>query len=93
MRKVDNTKAPVVTDGFVGVCCKSMMKLCQAIKLSMLQPAKQADNQARDTRFDGKVVSQLAAMGHLRRSSIFGGGGSRSVSGRRHTTRIHDGQN
>ena len=57
MRKVDNTKAPVVTDGFVGVCCKSMMRLCEAIKLSMLQPAKQADNQARDTRFDGKVES------------------------------------
>jgi hypothetical protein len=57
MRKVDNTKAPVVTDGFVGVCCKSMMRLCEAIKLSMLQPVKSADNQARDTRFDGKVES------------------------------------
>ena len=33
------------------------MKLCEAIKLSMLQPAKTAVNQARDTRFDGKVES------------------------------------
>ena len=57
MRRVDNTKAPVVTDGFLGVCCKSMMKLCEAMKLSILQPAKPADNQARDTRFDSKVVS------------------------------------
>ena len=59
MRKVDNTKAPVVTDGFVGVCYKSMMKLCEAIKLSMPQQAKPADNQARDTHFDGKVESNL----------------------------------
>ena len=57
MRKVDNTKAPVVTDGFVGVCCKSMMRLCEAIKLKMLKPAKPEDNQARDTRYDDMVES------------------------------------
>ena len=57
MRKVDNTKAPVVTDGFVGVCCKSMMRLCEAIKLKMLEPAKPEDNQARDTRYDDMVES------------------------------------
>ena len=57
MRRVDNTQASVVTDGFVGVCCKSMMRLCEAIKLKMLKPAIPEDNQARDTRFDGKVES------------------------------------
>ena len=36
MRRVENTKAPVVTDGFVGVCCKSMMRLYEAIKVNML---------------------------------------------------------
>ena len=40
MRKVDDTKAPITTDGFVGLCCKSMMKLCESIKLNMLWPAK-----------------------------------------------------
>ena len=57
MRKVDDTKAPVITDGFVGLCCKSMMKLCEAIKLNMLWPAKSVNGQVRDTRFDGLVES------------------------------------
>ena len=57
MRKVDNTKAPITTDGFVGLCSKSMMKLCEAIKLNILWPAKPADNQTRDTRYDSRVES------------------------------------
>ena len=29
---------PVITDGFVGVCCKSLQKLCAKLKAEMLQP-------------------------------------------------------
>jgi hypothetical protein len=29
---------PLITDGFVGVCCKSLQKLCAKVKAEMLQP-------------------------------------------------------
>ena len=29
---------PVITDGFVGVCCKSLQKLCAKVKAEMLLP-------------------------------------------------------
>ena len=29
---------PLITDGFVGVCCKSLQKLCAKVKADMLQP-------------------------------------------------------
>ena len=57
MRKVDNTQPPITTDGFVGLCCKSIMRLCEAIKQIMIWPAKPVGNQARDTRYDGMVES------------------------------------
>jgi hypothetical protein len=36
MRVVKGTSAPFITDGFVGFCCKSIMKLCTDVKLIML---------------------------------------------------------
>jgi hypothetical protein len=36
LRIVKNTPAPIINDGFIGVCCKSFMKLCSDIKLNML---------------------------------------------------------
>ena len=33
---VNDTHAPIVTDAFVGVCCKSMQKLCIDVKQDML---------------------------------------------------------
>ncbi len=36
VRVVNDTQAPIITDGFVGVCCKSMQKLCTAVKLNIL---------------------------------------------------------
>jgi hypothetical protein len=36
MRLIKNTPAPIVTDGFVGVCCKSIMKIYSNVKLTML---------------------------------------------------------
>ena len=32
---------PLVTDGYVGVCCKSLQKLCNKVMANVLQP--QAD--------------------------------------------------
>ena len=29
---------PLITDGFVGVCCKSLQKLCNKVKADVLQP-------------------------------------------------------
>ena len=45
---------PLVTDGYVGVCCKSLQKLCNKIKADVLQP--QADGK-RDTTYDGRIYS------------------------------------
>ena len=57
MRLVKNTPAPINTDGFIGVCCKSSMKLCSDIKLNMLWCDAKLGQQVRDTRYDGKVHS------------------------------------
>ena len=34
VRVVKDIKAPIISEGFVGVCCKSMQKLCHDIKVS-----------------------------------------------------------
>jgi hypothetical protein len=37
VRVVKGTKAPIISEGFVGVCCKSMQKLCHDVKLSWVE--------------------------------------------------------
>jgi hypothetical protein len=36
MRIAKNTLAPVITDGFIAVCCRAQMKVCQSAKLNLL---------------------------------------------------------
>ena len=37
IRIVENTLAPIITEGFIGVCCKSMQKVCNHLKQSLEQ--------------------------------------------------------
>ena len=32
-RVIKDTNAPIIVDGFVGLCCQSMQRLCNSIKL------------------------------------------------------------
>ena len=45
---------PLITYGYVGVCCKSLQKLCNKVKAEVLQP--QAGGK-RDMTYDGKLYS------------------------------------
>jgi hypothetical protein len=51
---IKDALGPLVTDAYVGVCCKSLQKLCAKVKASMLRPP---DNTQRDTTFDALVSS------------------------------------
>ena len=55
MRLVKNTPAPIITDGFVGVCCRSIQKICHTAKLNLLWSGEKLGEQARDTRYDCRV--------------------------------------
>ena len=46
---------PLVTDAYVGVCCKSLQKLCAKVKVSMLR--ERENTQMRNTAFDALVSS------------------------------------
>ncbi len=58
VRVVNDIIAPIITDGFVGVCCKSMQKLCTTVKLSILQRSESDRHLPRDTKYDGLVLPQ-----------------------------------
>ena len=55
---IKDTLGRLITDAFVGVCCKSLQKLCIKVKKSMLR--SQRDTQMRDTTFDGLVSSNYS---------------------------------
>ena len=52
---IKDALGPLVTDAYVGVCCKSLQKLCAKVKMSMLKT--QENTQVRNTAFDGLVSS------------------------------------
>ena len=54
MRIAKNTLAPVITDGFIKVCCRAQMKVCQNTKLNLQWHDERLGEQARDTRYDAK---------------------------------------
>ena len=58
IRVVNDTHAPIITDAFVGVCCKSMQKLCIDAKQSMLCDERGVKPVTRDTKYDGVVQPQ-----------------------------------
>ena len=53
IRIVENTLAPIITEGFIGVCCKSMQKVCNHLKQSLEQSRQEGTR--RITKYDGKV--------------------------------------
>jgi hypothetical protein len=52
---IKDALGPLVTDAYVGVCCKSLQKLCAKVKMSMLRT--QENTRAKITAFDGLVSS------------------------------------
>ena len=52
---IKDAYGPLVTDAYVGVCCKSLQKLCAKVKACMLRSPE--STQMRDTTFDGLVSS------------------------------------
>ena len=52
---IKDAYGPLVTDAYVGVCCKSLQKLCAKVKACMLR-----NTQMRDTTFDGLVSSNYS---------------------------------
>ena len=52
---IKDALGPLVTDAYVGVCCKSLQKLCAKVKVSMLRTRE--NTQMRNTAFDALVSS------------------------------------
>ena len=52
---IKDALGPLVTDAYVGVCCKSLQKLCAKVKTSMLRT--QENTQVKNKTFDGLVSS------------------------------------
>ena len=48
LRVIKNIKAPIVTEAFVGVCCKQMMKLCTDVRMDILRQREMERTQIRD---------------------------------------------
>ena len=55
MRVVKDTRGPIITDAFVGVCCKLMQKLCTDIKIDMLRYNEEVARVKSETLYNGKV--------------------------------------
>ena len=52
---IKDALGPLITDAYVGVCCKSLQKLCAKVKVSMLRT--QENTHVRNSAFDGLVSS------------------------------------
>ena len=52
---IKDALGPLVTDAYVGVCCKYLQKLCAKVKACTLRSP--GNNRMRDTTFDGLVSS------------------------------------
>jgi hypothetical protein len=57
---IKGVKAPIISEGFVGMCCKSMQKLCHDIKLSWIERHRSRTKQDMVTMYDGKVQAEYA---------------------------------
>ena len=57
VQPVDFLLGPLVTDAYVGVCCKSLQKLCQSVKRNLLEEKSKnkKDTPFRDIAYDGWV--------------------------------------
>ena len=53
---VKNTPALIVTEGYVGVCCTSLKKLCAIMKKHILRSREAIAPLTRDPAFDGRVI-------------------------------------
>ena len=53
---VKNTLALIVTEGYVGVCCTSLKKLCAIMKKHILRSREAIAPLTRDPAFDGRVI-------------------------------------
>jgi hypothetical protein len=51
---IKDALGPLITDGYVGVCCKSLQKLCIKVKAETLLPQ---EGGKRDTTYDGRLHS------------------------------------
>ena len=54
--------APIITEGFIGVCCKSVQKVCNHLK-QRLEKGRREDTK-RITRYDGKVLPDYSKFPH-----------------------------
>ena len=61
---IPNTREVLVTDAYVGVCCKAMKKVCENIKRQILRPVNGVNPPVRDTRFDGAVLPRYGGYPH-----------------------------
>lgn len=64
VRVVNDIHSPIITNGSVGVCCKSMQKLCTTVKWSALQRSESDRHLPRDTKNDGIVLPQYDKYPH-----------------------------
>ena len=51
---IQDVLGPLITDGYVGVCCKTLQKLCARVKDCMLRPSN--GGRMRDTTYDARVL-------------------------------------
>ena len=54
--------APIITEGFIGVCCKSVQKVCNHLKQSLEKGRREGTK--RITRYDGKVLPDYSKFPH-----------------------------
>ena len=48
LRVIKNIIAPIITEAFVGVCCKQMVKLCTDVRMDILRQREMERTQIRD---------------------------------------------
>ena len=51
---IQDALGPLITDGYVGVCCKTLQKVCIKVKECMLKPSN--GSRMRDTTYDARVL-------------------------------------
>ena len=51
---IQDVLGPLITDGYLGVCCKTLQKLCARVKDCMLRTSN--GGRMRDTTYDAKVL-------------------------------------
>ena len=62
IRVVKDTLAPMITEGFIGVCCKSVQKVCNYVKDNLEKGRQEGTD--RITKYDGKVQPDYGKYPH-----------------------------